>query len=98
MTKEQEIHEDETTTALSNVRKYQAADDVTCIVSNYPDVNVVMNSDSSTKEVKIRDAVTDLKFVLAPGEGRLPSNIMRMKHFDAKGFPTKHKSGNYGLH
>ena len=69
------------------MKKYQAVDDVTCIVPNYPDVNMVVNTSLEAKEVKIRDSVTDKKFILAPGEGRLPSNIVREKNSDVKGFP-----------
>ena len=74
-----ENQDDEETTALPNVKKYQAVDDVTCIVSNYPDVNVVVNTSSKPKEVKIRDSIKNGKFILAPGEGIVPSNIMREK-------------------
>ena len=72
-------------------------DDVTCIVPNYPDVNIVVNTSLEPKEVKIRDSINNKNFILAPGEGRIPSNIMREKNSDVKGFPLKHKSGKYGL-
>ena len=38
---DEETLEYEPSTALPNVKKYQAVDDVTCIVSDYPDVNVI---------------------------------------------------------
>ena len=69
-----------------------------CIVSDYPDVNVVVNATSEPLEVGIRSSVTDQKFILAPGEGKNPSNIMREENFDEKGFPLKHKTGQYGVH
>ena len=95
---DEETLEYEPSTALPNVKKYQAVDDVSCIVSDYPDVNVVVNFSSDAKEVKIRDSLTEKIFIMAPGEGKNPSNIMREKDFDAKGFPVKHKSGKYGVH
>ena len=34
---------------------------------------------------------------IAPGEGKVPSNIMRQEHFDIEAFPKHHPSGKYGL-
>ena len=93
-----EIQDEEENLVLPNVRKYQAIDDTTCIVPNYPDVNVVVNSSSTAKEINVRDSITNKKVILAPGEGCVPSNIMREHDFDVKGFPLKHKTAKYGLH
>ena len=87
-----EIQDEEENLVLPNVRKYQAIDDTTCIVPNYPDVNVVVNSSSTAKEINVRDSITNKKVILAPGEGCVPSNIMRKHDFDVKGFPLKHKT------
>ena len=45
---------------------------------------------SSSKSVK------DLH--LAPGEGKIPSSLMRDDSWDIGGFPNLHPSGKYGLH
>jgi hypothetical protein len=83
---------------LLAVKKYQALDDVSCIQVNNPEVNVIVNTSNQAKKVPIKDSVTGASVVLAPGEVKDPSVIMREIDFDAKGFPLKHPSGNYGLH
>lgn len=35
--------------------------------------------------------------LIAPGEGKIPCNIMREKHVDVKACPRHHPTGNYGL-
>ena len=35
---------------------------------------------------------------IAPGEGKVPSNILREDHFDVKAFPKHHPDGKFGLH
>ena len=42
--------------------------------------------------------MTGKTVILAPGEGIIPSNIMRAFDFDIKAFPLKHVTGKYGLH
>ena len=42
------------------------------------------------------DGKTSIK--IAPGEGKVPSNILREDHFDVKAFPKHHPDGQYGLH
>ena len=93
-----DANEEEESLVLPNIKKYQAVDDTTCVVSNYPDVNVVVNNTTEPKEVTIRDSISNKKFILAPGEGHIASNIMTEEDFDVKGFPLKHKTAHYGLH
>jgi len=37
-------------------------------------------------------------FEIAPGEGKVPTNIMRENDWDVKAFPTLYPTGKYGLH
>ena len=92
-----EINEEDEGTALPTVKEYQAQDDVSCIQANNPEVNVVFNTSSQPKKVPIKESVTGQTVILAPGEGKNPSAIMRELDFDAKAFPLKHPSGKFGL-
>ena len=82
----------------SNITKYQIINDTSCIVLNHPEVNIIVNDSDVPKKVKIKDSIAGKDVILAPGEGVLPSNIMRESNFDEKGFPCLHPSGKYGLH
>ena len=55
---------------------------------------VVINNES--KQVVKKRGEENLVF--APGEGKIPTNIMREKNMDVKACPRHHPSGLYGLH
>ena len=96
--KKLDISEHDNTTALSSVQKYQAFNDVSCIVHDFPEANIVVNTEDSPKEVLAKDSIKDDKVVLAPGEGKIPSNVMRKIGFDINAFPGLYPSGKFGLH
>ena len=54
--------------------------------------DVVTNNSSSTK-VMGKNSIQ-----IAPGEGKIPTNLMREEHFDVQAFPRHHPSGKFGLH
>ena len=35
---------------------------------------------------------------IAPGEGKIPTNLLREDDFDVRAFPRHHPNGQYGLH
>ena len=54
---------------------------------------------NNTESEKIKDIQMEKgSFQIAPGEGKIPTNLMREEHFDVKAFPKHHPSGNFGLH
>ena len=65
---------------------------------NHPEVNIVVNTTNEPIEVSLKDSAYVKTIILAPGEGKIPSNIMRVVDFDVKAFPLLHPSGKYGLH
>ena len=75
-------------------------DEITCMISKYPEVDVVVNTTKITKKVPVRDTTesTDPSMVveLAPGEGKVPTNFLRETDWDVKAFPSLHPSGKYG--
>ena len=56
------------------------------IVVNNKSVPITAIGDGSNAAIKI-----------APGEGKIPSAIMREEHMDARAFPRHHPTGKYGL-
>ena len=40
---------------------------------------------------------TQMKWFIPLGEGKVPTNFLREKHFDVKAFPKYHPSGQFGL-
>ena len=57
------------------------------MANDNPEVHCVTSSSVRAKELCI-----------APGEGKIPTSIMRDKNWDVGGFPQLHPSGNFGLH
>ena len=71
-------------------RKYQFDHNIsTCLTNKFPEITADINGE----EVVDKD---DLSF--APGEGKIPSNILMEKDWDIKGWPTLHPDGQFGLH
>ena len=65
------------------VRKYQFDYDMTtCMVPKYPEAI---------------PETTEQEFNVAPGEGKIPSNILKEDDWDLKSFPNLHPTGTNGL-
>ena len=66
------------------IRKHQFDYDMTtCMIPKYPEAN----PEHGNKEMKF-----------APGEGKIPTNILKEDDWDIKSFPNLHPTGNNGLH
>ena len=59
-------------------------DDVSFILINNPEVDLVINTSNKAKSVFGKNSSTGNFVILAPGEDKTPSNIMRESNFDAK--------------
>ena len=57
---------------------------------------VIVNNGSSSITMPLREGTGSIK--IAPGEGKIPTNLLREDHFDVRAFPKHHPSGKYGLH
>ena len=84
---EDEKNKDDEINAFPSIKKFQALEDVSIIGMKHPDANVVFNTSAIPKEVPIKDSAINKTIILAPGEGKIPSNIMRSYDFDVKSFP-----------
>ena len=66
------------------IRKYQFDyDKTTCMIPKFPE----------TVSEKVVESIS-----FAPGEGKIPSNILKEEEWDIKSFPCLHPSGKNGLH
>ena len=59
------------------------------------DAEIVVNKKSETAMVTADGSKEPIK--IAPGEGKIPTNIMREEFMDVKAFPRHHPSGYFGL-
>lgn len=85
-----ENSDEEFETRLNTVKKFQSnQNSSTCLVPEDLDYKVVVNKSSA--------AITKQGIAIAPGEGKIPSNLMREDFFDVKAFPRHHPSGKFGL-
>jgi hypothetical protein len=78
------------------VRKYQhnIADSFVLTPSD-PETDLVTNFAAVNLIIKTSDGKD---FVIAPGEGKVPTNFLRADNWDVKGFPTLHATGKFGMH
>ena len=82
---------------LPNIKEYQSKqDDYTCLMPRDLSSKVVTNSGKSYIEKETSDGKTNIS--IAPGEGRVPSNILKELFFDVKAWPKHHPSGKFGIH
>ena len=81
--------EDEEYIKKDVVRKFQFDYDTSvCLVDKFPEAAITEESTNiESKEISI-----------APGEGKIPENILNSNNWDIKAFPMKHPDGNYNLH
>ena len=68
----------------------------TMMTENYPESSVVINTSDKVQDVKHRDDSSS-SLPLAPGEGKVPTSLMRDKNWDINAFPHLFPSGRFGL-
>ena len=95
--KKVEDDEDETDeTVLNAVKQHQSKQSShTCMMPQQMETEVVVNTKSTPVTVTADGSNKPIK--IAPGEGKIPTNIMREENVDVKAFPRHHPSGQYGL-
>ena len=82
---EDDLKEEEEYRTKDSVKKWQFEyNRSTCFSNNYPEINYKED--------------TSEEFSVAPGEGKLPSNILEEKDWDLKSFPCLHPDGQNNLH
>ena len=67
------------------------------MTDKFPESSVVINQSDKVIEAK-RGHDSKQGLSLAPGEGKVPTNLMRDEFWDTEGFPYLHPSGRFGLH
>jgi hypothetical protein len=77
------------------VKKYQSlVSESYVMTSNSPESDVVTNLTSQ----KLLHLTPDGKdIIIAPGEGKIPTNFLREQNWDVKSFPSLHATGKFGL-
>ena len=81
----------------------------TCLVPNHLESEVVVAGEDTeaAKSIKIApgNVTSDFKHksklttqLYFAGEGKIPSNLMRQKHWDALAYPRHYPTGRWGLH
>ena len=87
--------EDECDDALSEVE--EGGEISTFMTEKYPESGLVLNQGKTVMQKKRRSTSREA-FPIAPGEGKVPTSLMRDKTWDIDAFPTLHPSGKYGFH
>ena len=67
------------------------------MTDKYPEMSMYVNKTDCTVNKKARDDSV-ASFPIAPGEGKIPTSLMRDDTWDVDAFPQLHPSGKYGLH
>ena len=94
---EEENNDEEDDKILQNVKEFQSEqNDYTCLMPNEFSDKLFVNT--GTSEITKLIGETNASIKVAPGEGIVPSNILREEHFDEKAMPKHHPSGKYGIH
>ena len=98
---DEDVSEDE---EENSIQKFQtiASSDITCEISKCPEIDIIVNTSKTPKEVPTIDSTNtpgiSKPIILAPGEGTTPTNIMREKNWEVKAWPCLFPTGRYGLH
>ena len=89
---EQEVNEKEETEyrETDSIRKFQFDyDQSICLSQNFPEAFHLENTENMVENSQIS---------VAPGEGKIPENILNSENWDALAFPMKHPDGRNNLH
>ena len=68
---------------------------VTTLVNDFPELEV---KEKTTSDEKYDADNLNTPIVVAPGEGKVPTNILEEDYWDVKSFPGLHPDGRNGLH
>ena len=91
------VDEEDDEKILPNVREYQSKqDDYTCLMPRDLSSKIVVNTGDSIMTKETGNGTAPVK--IAPGEGRVPSNILTELNFDVKSVPKHYPTGRFGLH
>ena len=94
---EESDNDDENDTVLIAVKQNQSKQNsTTFLVPKDLSHRVVKNDGFTAKSKEIGES--NISIQIAPGEGKIPSNLMRDEHFDVKAFPKHFPTGKFGLH
>jgi len=89
---------DESEKEMDNIRKSQLdLGEEMCLTNETPEEAVVSNI-SKVPMNKKSHYDSKAAFVIAPGESKIPTNLMREEHWDRKAFPCQLPSGRFGFH
>ena len=81
---DEEVNEELEYQSNDPIRKYQFNyDKSVCLTENYPEAAEIENCH---------------KYSFAPGEGKIPENVLMTKDWDILAFPMKNPDGKNGLH
>lgn len=88
--------DDDTETVLDAVKQHQSKQQsYTCMMPQKMETEIVVNNKSVPVSVTADGAKDSIK--IAPGEGKIPTNMMREEHVDVKAFPRHYPGGKFGL-
>ena len=87
--------EDEENLHSINQHQYDIGGD-TMMTETFPESSVAMNQTNQVQHVKRKDDAKN-SLPLAPGEGKIPTSLMRDENWDINAFPHLHPSGRFGL-
>ena len=85
---------DDETGGVTN--QHQKPDRSSMMIDDHSDMRLVTNTTNNIIQHKQRsDSVSSCS--IAPGEGKIPINLLRSPNWDVNAFPHLHASGKYGL-
>lgn len=94
---EESDNDDDSDSVLKAVKQNQSKQNsTTFLVPKDLSHRVVKNDSLTIKSKEIGES--NISIQIAPGEGKIPSNLMRDEHFDVKAFPKHFPTGKFGLH
>ena len=78
-------------------RKDHQSEGSTLMIDDHPDMRVVLNKTNKTMHKKQR-IDSAMSCPIAPGEGKIPVNLLRDENWDTNAFPQLFPTGRFGLH
>ena len=95
---ENDAHSDHSEDENDCIQRHQIkGSNSTCLTHCFPETNIVTNN-SSNNISKKQYKNCENSFIIAPGESKIPTNIMKNNNWDINAFPSLFPSGRFGLH
>ena len=78
------------------IKNQHKLNETTCLTDDFPETNLFNNDTDKVIDKKTQQA-NEIGYAIAPGEGKIPTALMRDNDWDVNAFPNLFPTGRFGM-